>query len=123
MTVDDAPETPGADDFTPLTPAAFHILLVLARDSLYGYGVKQEVEALTGGTVRLGPGTLYESIQRLERDGLIEEDPDAEPDHPQRRYYRPTALGRRVLEAELVRMDRVLDYARNTDPSPGTETA
>lgn len=57
----------------PLTPAVFHILLALADRERRGYGIMQEVAARTGGAVRLGPGTLYGSIKRMLRDGLIAE--------------------------------------------------
>ena len=64
----------------------------------------------------MGPGTLYEWIQRLEKGILIEESPDrpaAEDDHSQRRYYRLTDLGERVLEAEVARLGAVVDFARS----------
>ena len=65
---------------------------------------------------RLGPGTLYETIQRLEQRGLIEESPhrpDPDQDHSQRRYYRLTEDGRRVLEDEVARLERVVNHARS----------
>ena len=49
------------------------MLLALSSGDQHGYAIKQEVERVTGGDIRLGPGTLYEAIQRLEEDGLIEE--------------------------------------------------
>jgi DNA-binding PadR family transcriptional regulator len=104
----------------PLTSRAFHILLAFADGDRHGYAVKQQVEELTDGVIRLGPGTLYESIQRLEKAGLIEESPhrpDASEDHSQRRYYRLTGIGRRVLEAEVERLGTVLDYARARVPN------
>jgi len=104
----------------PLKSRAFHILLALAEGDRHGYAVKQQVEELTDGVLRLGPGTLYESIQRLEKKGLIEESPhrpDAAEDHSQRRYYRLTDIGRRVLEAEVERLGTVLDYARAHVPN------
>lgn len=99
----------------PLKSRAFHIMLVLADGDRHGYAIKQEVEELTGGVLRLGPGTLYESIQRLDKRGLIEESPhrpDADEDHSQRRYYRLTPIGRRVLAAEVERLNAVLEHAR-----------
>ena len=99
----------------PLKSRAFHILLALAEGDRHGYAIKQEVERLTEGVMRMGPGTLYEWIQRLEKGSLIEESPDrpAQPeDHSQRRYYRLTALGERVLEAEVARLSTVVDFAR-----------
>ena len=105
-----------ADSYVPLRPAIFLILLTLAEGDRHGYAIKKQVEELTGGVLRLGPGTLYETIQRLERRGLIEESPerpDPEHDHSQRRYYRLTTTGRRILEAEVGRLGRVVDYARS----------
>jgi len=80
-------------DLLPLTPAVLHVLLALADDERHGYGIMKEVEALTGGETRLGPGTLYGSIKRMLADGLIEESeerPDPELDDGRRRYYRMT---------------------------------
>src|SRR5262245_54616373 len=101
-----------------LAPAAVHILLALADGDRHGYGVRQEVERLTGGAIRLGPGTLYEAIQRLEQAGLIVETAgggaaDQAPRAAQRRYYRLTPAGLRALRSELDRLDRVLAYARS----------
>lgn len=99
----------------PLKSRAFHILLALSEGDRHGYAIKQQVEELTDGVLRLGPGTLYETIQRLEKSGLIEESPhrpEPSEDHSQRRYYRLTALGRRVLEVEVERLGNVIDYAR-----------
>jgi DNA-binding PadR family transcriptional regulator len=80
-------------DLLPLTPAVLHVLLALADDERHGYEIMKEVEALTGGETRLGPGTLYGSIKRMLADGLIEESeerPDPELDDGRRRYYRMT---------------------------------
>ncbi|MGH9889393.1 MAG: PadR family transcriptional regulator, partial [bacterium] len=57
----------------PVTPAVFHILLALADGESHGYGIMQDVDRITNGGTRLGPGTLYRSIQRMLVDGLIEE--------------------------------------------------
>jgi DNA-binding PadR family transcriptional regulator len=98
-----------------LTPAMFHILLALADENRHGLGIVREVERRTGGEVRLGPGTLYGSIKKLLGLGYLEE-PGKRPrpanDDPRRRYYRISARGRRVLEQEAVRMDRLVRVAR-----------
>lgn len=102
-------------DYLPLTPAVLHILLALADGDQHGYAIAQAVEALTDGTVRMGPGTLYGSIGRMVTSGLIEEStrPRARPgDDARRRFYRMTTLGRRVLEAETDRLARVVALAR-----------
>ncbi|HSR66700.1 MAG TPA: PadR family transcriptional regulator [Acidobacteriota bacterium] len=108
----------------PLTPATLHILLCLAEDSRHGYAIKQEVEERTRGRIRLGPGTLYEGIHRLEAKGLIEECPGGgEDDHSQRRYYRISGLGRRAMEAELRRLDEILSFARSRNLAPDSEVS
>ena len=99
----------------PLARTSFHVLLALGEGAAHGYAIKQNVESLTHGTVRLGPGTLYEAIAKLEERGLIVESerrPPPEEDHAQRRYYHLTPLGRRVLNAEVRRLGEVLDHAR-----------
>lgn len=93
-----------------------HMLLALSAGARHGYAIKQEVERRTGGDIRLGPGTLYEAIQRLEEDGLIEEAPPAPDDQAQRRVYRLTFAGRAALRVELRRYDVVLGHARAIAP-------
>ena len=105
-----------AKEFLPLNHADFHILLVLADGERHGYGIMADVEKMTGGTTTFGPGTLYTSIKRLVSSGLIEESanrPDPKLDDERRRYYRLSALGRRVLAAESERLTVLLRYARN----------
>lgn len=95
-----------------------HILLVLADGARHGYAIKQEVARRTEGAIRLGPGTLYEAIQRLEDAGLIEETPPdgtAEPvngQEAQRRYYGLTDRGWTSLREELRRLGQLVDVAR-----------
>lgn len=99
----------------PLTPVVFHILVALAEGPAHGYAVAQEVERVTDGRVRMGPGTLYGALQRMRDDGLIEEaeNPGEEGAHAdRRRYYRWTALGRDALRAEAGRLGRAVDLAR-----------
>jgi DNA-binding PadR family transcriptional regulator len=99
----------------PLTAAVFHILLALAGGECHGYGIMQEVERLTKGQLHLGPGTLYRSIQRMLVDGLIEETkdgPDSESDDERRRTYRLTAFGREVARAESLRLEILVETAR-----------
>ena len=98
----------------PLQPAAFHILLALAGGERHGYALMSEVHELSEGAIRLGPGTLYGSIKRMLRDGLIAETdarPDPALDDQRRRYYRLTASGRAVLSAEATRLARLTELA------------
>jgi DNA-binding PadR family transcriptional regulator len=100
-----------------------HMLLVLADGERHGYAIKQEVERRTDGDIRLGPGTLYEAIQRLEADGLIEALPAPRGNEPApRRCYRITHAGLAALRAELRRFGLVVAHARSSargliDPS------
>lgn len=99
----------------PLTAVVLHILLALADGERHGYAIAQEIEDTTGGQMRMGPGTLYGSIQRMLGASLIEETPQrrrAAQDDERRRYYRMTAFGRRVLELELQRLAQVVRVAR-----------
>jgi DNA-binding PadR family transcriptional regulator len=99
----------------PLTPAVFHILLALADGERHGYGILQEVAQLSGGSITLGPGTLYGAIKRLLAAGLIVESdarPDPSLDDERRRYYRLTDLGRRAAQAEAERLERMVATAR-----------
>src|SRR3970282_1834957 len=93
---------PDPESFLPLTPAAFHILLALADGEKHGYGIMQEVAAISGGQIKLGPGTLYGTIKRMLADGWIEESderPDPELDDERRAYYRLTDLGGKLVGA------------------------
>jgi DNA-binding PadR family transcriptional regulator len=95
------------EEFLPLTPAVFNILLALADSEKHGYAIMLEVEANTNGQVLMGPGTLYGSIKRMLKAGLIEESDehtDPEMDDQRRKYYRLTDLGRRVLNMEAERL-------------------
>jgi DNA-binding PadR family transcriptional regulator len=116
QTKSNLPEKP-VESFLPLTPAVFHILLTLADGEAHGYAMMQEVTRRSGGTVRLGPGTLYGAISRLLEDGIIEESearPDPDMDDTRRRYYRLTKLGGLVLAAETERLSDLVKAARST---------
>lgn len=104
----------------PLQPAAFHILLVLSTGDRHGYGIIQDVEAATGGGVRLSPGTLYRTIQRLLEDGLIGEPRTESVVEPRRRPYRITLFGRAVARAESHRLAELVHMAERAGllPSP-----
>lgn len=102
-------------DLLPLPPAQLHILLALADGEKHGYAVMGEVERMTQGEVRMGPGTLYGAIKRMLNAGFLEETderPDPELDDERRRYYRVTGFGARVLTAEMERLERLLRTAQ-----------
>ena len=107
-----------------LTPIAFEVLLSLMEGPQHGYGIKLGIEARTGGEMSLGSGTLYQAIQRLEREGLITEarsvgDP---PDARRGRSYRLQPSGRAAVHAYLRRLSRVVDYARSRNLLPVTKS-
>src|SRR6478609_3085677 len=105
----------------PLPPATFHILLALAGEDRHGYGIIQDVAARTGGELRLSPGTLYRSIQRMQEQGLIvetRERPAPEEDDERRRYYRITPFGHAVAKAEAGRLTQMVKLARARGIAP-----
>ena len=107
---------PVPEPHVPLSPAAFHILLALADDEKHGYAIMQEVAALTGGQLKLGPGTLYGAIKRLLASGWIvesDERPAPELDDDRRRYYRLSDLGQKIVRAEAARLARLVEAARS----------
>ena len=111
-----------AESLLPLPPATFHILVALADEDRHGYAVIKDVEARTGGRLRLSPGTLYRSIDRMAQQGLIREisSPVArEMDDERRRYYRITPFGRSVAKAEARRLAQMLKLARASGFAPG----
>lgn len=109
-----------SNDLLPLSPATLHVLLALTGGDLHGYGIMLEVARQSGGSYKIGPGTLYDNIKKLLKLGLVEEvpssdshskdtsDSDAEP----RRRYRLTKPGSAVLAAETERLTAVLRVAR-----------
>ncbi len=106
----------------PLPNAAFHILLAVADEDRHGYAIIQDVAARTSGALKLSPGTLYRSIQRMLEQGLLVEPrqrPAPELDDERRRYYRITPFGRAVAEAESSRMSQLVRMARARGFAPG----
>jgi DNA-binding PadR family transcriptional regulator len=99
----------------PLTPAVFHILLALADGERHGYGIMQEVAAITEGQMKMGPGTLYGTIKRMLEARLIEESderPDPTLDDERRRYYKLTDFGGCVARAEVERLENLVVVAQ-----------
>jgi DNA-binding PadR family transcriptional regulator len=99
----------------PLPSSAFQILLALAGEDLHGYGIMRQVAEQTEGRMRLGPGTLYSSIQTLLEAKLIEEREQREDERSsgtRRRYYRLTAAGRKLARSEAQRLADLLRVAR-----------
>jgi DNA-binding PadR family transcriptional regulator len=102
-----------------LKPPVFHILLALAEAELHGLGIADRVEATTGRSVELGPGTLYRSLKEMAQAGLIREAPAPAADaDPRRKYYAITAEGRRRVAAEASRLERLVEVARERNVLP-----
>ena len=119
MNEDTAPPAP--ESLLPLPEAALHILMSLSDEDRHGYAVIQDVLARTGGEVRLSPGTLYRSIQRMLEQGLIvekRERPAPEEDDERRRYYRITPLGTAVARAEARRLAELVRLTRASGLAP-----
>lgn len=99
----------------PLTPAVLHMLLALSMQERHGYGIMKQVESDSRGKVKMGPGTLYGSLNRMLEAGLVRESDkkvDAQLDDERRVYYKITGLGQKSLAAELERYCEVVAVAK-----------
>lgn len=115
-------DRPAADALLPLPPVTFHLLLSLLDGERHGYAIIQEVEARTGGELRLSAGTLYRSIARMVEQGLISEVARRRTaaDDERRRYYRITPFGTAVARAEMRRLSDLVRLARRSGLTPET---
>lgn len=96
-------------EFLPLRPTVLCVLRAISDGHGHGYAIMKAVESTSLGAVRMGPGTLYGVLQRVEEGGLVEELKQRPPDDdPRRRYYRLTKLGSAVFDAEAERLQRLL---------------
>lgn len=112
---------PAPESLLPLPVAAFHILVALADEDRHGYAIIKDIAARTSGALKLSPGTLYRSVERMRSQGLIREisaRPAPDLDDERRRYYRITPFGRAVAKAECRRLAQMLALARTTDFAP-----
>lgn len=103
------------EDFLPVKPDAFYVLLVLLQGERHGYAIMRDAAARSDGAVQLQAGALYRLLRRMLGDGLVVESqrrPAADADDERRRYYRVTALGKRVIAAEAERMASLAAAAR-----------
>ena len=113
---------PDPDSLLPLPPATFHILMALANEDRHGYAIIQDVAARTAGALKLSPGTLYRSIQRMLEQGLIveaSERPAPELDDERRRYYSITRFGAAAARAETRRLMELVRLARSSGFAAG----
>lgn len=88
--------------YVPMTETSFYILLCL-QEEMHGYSIVQKVDMLTGGEIRLSPGTMYGSLSKMEKDGLIVFVKEEE----KRKIYRISKLGKEVLDLEMKRIERL----------------
>ena len=93
--------------YVPMTETGFYILFCLQQEN-HGYGIVQTVERMTGGEIRLAPGTMYGSLSKMEKDGLIRFVSEEE----KRKIYTITELGTEVLQLELKRIKRLYQTAQ-----------
>jgi DNA-binding PadR family transcriptional regulator len=99
--------------FLPLSPAVLHILLALSSEDRHGYGIMQEVARQSERQYKLGPGTLYDNLEKLLDQGIVKESrPRSSAEDSRRRYYRLTQFGRRLLSTEITRLEGVVRAAR-----------
>lgn len=96
----------------PLSVASLHILLALAESNLHGYGIMQSVKRQSGGTYKIGPGTLYANLDRLLASGWVGEHERRLAGGETRREYSLTASGEKVLRLEVRRLRQMVDVAR-----------
>jgi DNA-binding PadR family transcriptional regulator len=102
-----------ATEFVPLSTATLYILLSLAGEERHGYGIMLEVARQSEGQYKLGPGTLYDNLQKLIERRLVEPVGERAGDEdPRRRYYRISLLGKAVLSAEVERLEGVVREAK-----------
>ena len=106
----------------PLSSCAFYILLSLAEGERHGYSISKEVEESTGGAIQFGPTTLYRYLRQMNADGWIEELDVIDPDDSRRRLYRLTPWGRRIAQAEAMRLMDSLRIAKSRKLLPAGAT-
>ena len=99
--------------FLPLSPAVLHILLALVSDDRHGYGIMQEIARQSAGRYKVGPGTLYENLSKLLEQGIVEESQGSPGGDPRRRYYKLTRFGRKLLSAEISRLESAIAEAKS----------
>ena len=101
------------DHLLPLKPKVLHILLALADGPRHGYSIMQDVAARSDGQIRIWPAGLYGTLRELEeQDLIVESDRRPSEDDERRRYFGLTPLGKRVLSAEVRRLEAIVDHAR-----------
>lgn len=107
-----APRIRRDDEELPLSPPVLYVLLAVADEARHGYAIMQEVGERTGGQIQLLPGSLYATLKRMLRAGLIQERPSpVADDDPRRKYYGITEAGRELAAAEIERLSTLVELA------------
>lgn len=96
--------------YIPMTESAFYILLSLIEPR-HGYGIIQDVSKMTSGRVVLGAGTLYGTISKMEKDGLIH----FIADEDKRKLYQITTEGKTILNIEKKRLKELYQNVKAVD--------
>jgi DNA-binding PadR family transcriptional regulator len=105
----------GVDPLLPLKPKVLHILLAVADGPRHGYSIMQEVLERTDGHVRLWPAALYGLLRELEKlDLIVESDKRPDEDDERRRYFALTPHGKRLLDADVRRLEAIVHHARSS---------
>ncbi|SFE79030.1 DNA-binding transcriptional regulator, PadR family [Paenibacillus catalpae] len=99
-------------EMLPLTEAFYYILIVLYTEPSHGYGIMQDTEKRSGGRVKIGAGTLYTALNTLLNKGLIELYPVPEGTDARRKMYAITEMGKQVVEAEVARLEELVQVGR-----------
>jgi DNA-binding PadR family transcriptional regulator len=108
-------------EYLPLTETSFFIILSLATAPKHGYAIMKEVEAMSEKRVVLATGTLYSALRRMLEDDWIERvmDNNSEADNRERKLYQLTRRGRRILEAEISRLRKLVNLTQLHDLREG----
>ena len=96
--------------YVPMTETGFYILFCL-RQPQHGYGISQQVRQMTGGAVTISAGTMYGTLSKMEKDGLIVFDREED----KRKLYRITELGIEVLKLEIKRIERLYKNSKGEE--------
>ena len=96
--------------YVPMTESGFYILFCL-QEPQHGYGISQQVKRMTGGKVAISAGTMYGTLSKMEKDGLISFYREEE----KRKLYQITAVGREILSTEISRIERLYRNSKGED--------
>ena len=96
--------------YVPMTESGFYILFCLQQPQ-HGYGISQRVRQITGGELIISAGTMYGTLSKMEKDGLIAFAQEEE----KRMIYQITELGKEVLDTERKRIERLYKNSKGEE--------